>query len=440
MRAPKPPTLDHAQHRQRVLDALGPDEAVLVFGAPTRTRNSDSDHRYRPDSDLYWLTGWEDPECAIFLRPGEHPFTLFVQPRDPKREQWDGFRPGPNGAVAEYGADEAFEIGELPEQLTRLVQGVRVLHYRFAQDPDQDALVAGAIQKATRAARRNGLSIPETFHSPAVLLHELRLRKSEAELKVLRRAAALSVEAHRRAMSRTRSGLHEYDIEATLQHTFLAHGSTGAGYTPIVGAGRNATVLHYNRNRDPLCDGDLLLVDAGGEHHYYTADITRTWPVSGRFTDAQTRVYQWVLAAQDRAIDQCRAGRPREAIHEAAVRTLTEGMIDLGLLEGPVDARIEDESYKRYYMHGTSHWLGLDVHDVGAYGRDGAVRTLEPGMVMTVEPGLYIASDDDDAPEALRGIGIRIEDDIVVTDGDPENLTAGAPRTVAEIEALVGQD
>ena len=430
-------TLDFRAHRQAVLDRLADDEAVLVFGAPHHLRNGDAEYRYRPDSDVYWLTGWEDPEVAVFLRPGEEPLTMFVQPRDPERETWTGRRKGPEGAASEHGAHVAFAFGELLEQLPRLLQGVRVLHYGFARDPEHDALVMSSVAKAARTGRLSGLGAPTTFHHPQVLLHELRLHKTADELAVLRRAAKVSAEAHVACMRATVPGRKEYEIEAVLHHHFLSQGSTGAGYTPIVAGGANATILHYVTNRDTLRDGDLLLIDAGCEVDYYTADITRTFPVNGRFSDAQRRVYEAVLAAQEASIAACREGQTFHDVHMASVRVLTAAMVELGLLEGEVDALVEDKSFKRYYMHGTSHWLGLDVHDVGAYVAEGDSRPLAAGMVLTVEPGLYVPEDDADAPEALRGIGVRIEDDVLVTSGAPEVLTAAAPKSVDELEALL---
>lgn len=428
------PTPDFANHRERLLSRLGPDEAVLVFAASPKLRNSHTEYRYRPDSDLFWLTGWEDPGAAVWLRPGEGPFVLFVQPKDEDREVWDGFRHGPAGARRHFGADEAHEVSALADELTRLVQGVTTLHFAIGSDGDHDQIVLGAIAKATRAARINGLDVPETFVRPSRLLHELRLFKGDDELAVMRRSASFSADAHRAAMRATRPGVNEHAIEATLLGHFAANGSTGPGYTPIVAGGENACTLHYVRNRAPLRAGDLLLVDAGGEHHYYTADITRTWPVSGRFSPAQRQVYEIVLAAQLAAIDKCRVGASFRDVHDAAVRLLAQGMLDLELLEGDLDEIIATNAYKRYYMHGTSHWLGLDVHDVGSYGRAGVSRPLSPGMVLTVEPGLYLPNKPE-VPEHLRGIGVRIEDDVLVTDGEPEVLTAAAPKTVGEIEA-----
>jgi Xaa-Pro aminopeptidase len=427
--------LDFAAHRRRVLESLPEDEAVLVFGAPERVRNGDSEHRYRPDSTVWWLTGWEDPEVAVFLRHGDEPLVMFVQPKDKEKEVWTGRRAGPDGARARFGADLAHPIGDLAEQLPKLVQGVRALHYAVGRDAEHDRLVHTAIARAAKAARLHGLSAPETFHLPSRLLDELRMIKTDEELALLRAAADLTGRGHRRAMEMARPGLREYEIEAELTRIWQGAGSTGPGYTPIVAAGVNGTVLHYNTNRGELRDGDLLLLDAGCEVSWYTADVTRTFPVSGRFSGPQRDVYEWVLKAQLAAIDRCRACARFAEVHDAAVRVLTEGMVALGLLAGPVDERIADESFKRYYMHGTSHWLGLDVHDVGWYGRAGATRELAPGMVLTVEPGLYVDPEDEAAPAHLRGIGVRIEDDVHVTSGDPEVLTGAIPKTVDEVEA-----
>lgn len=426
---------EFAAHRQRLLDALEADEAVLLIGSPHAVRNADSEYRYRPDSDVYWLTGWEDPEVAVFLRPGGEPLTMFVQPRDPEREVWTGFRPGPEGAQERFGADLAHPYSALGKELPKLLQGVSRLHYAFGRNPDIDALLVGAIGKAAREARKNGLCVPETFHALSWRLHELRLRKAEDELAVLRQAAALTSEGFARAMALAAPGVPEYVLEAALEHSFRAGGGTGAGYTTIVGGGANATVLHYVTNRDPLRDGDLVLIDAGAEYAYYSADVTRTFPVSGRFSEPQRRVYAAVLRAQLASIEVCRPGATHQDVHDASVRVLTEEMVALGLIEGDVDDLIASEGYKKYYMHGTGHWLGLDVHDVGAYTRDGQSRVLEPGVLLTVEPGLYIAPDDADAPEELRGIGVRIEDDILITADGHHNLTAAIPKSIADVEA-----
>jgi Xaa-Pro aminopeptidase len=431
------PRPDFALHRAALLDRLADGEAVLLFATPHAVRNGDSEYRYRPDSDLYWLTGWTGPDAAIFLKRGEAPLTMFVQPRDPEQETWTGRRPGPEGARARYGADAAYAIEALEKELPRLLLGVHTLHYGFGRSAEDDALVSASIRKAERLARRSGVDVPETFHAPARLLHELRLHKSDDELAVLRKAAALTTDAHLAAMRVARPGRYEYEVEAAITHVFRAGGGDGPGYTPIVAGGDNANILHYHENDAVLGDGDLLLIDAGGEFALYTADVTRTFPVNGRFSEAQRRVYEVVLAAQEAAIAAAVVGARFLSVHEAAVRRLTEGMVALGLLEGDVDVLIANEAYKRFYMHGTSHWLGLDVHDAGRYARAGASRPLQPGMVITVEPGLYIPAAAEGVPEALRGIGVRIEDDVLITEDGPEVLTAAAPRTVADIEAAL---
>ncbi|MEN0065872.1 MAG: aminopeptidase P N-terminal domain-containing protein [Myxococcota bacterium] len=429
-------SLDFRDHRKRLLANLQEDEAVLVFGAPTRRRNGDSDYRYRPNSDLFWLSGWEDPQCAAFLRPGgDETFVLFVQPRDPAREVWDGRRPGPEGAINTYGADAAYTFAELEEELPRLLEGVTTLHHQFALDPDNDAVVMASINRAARAGRRKGFATPQTFHVFEKTLHELRLHKTAPEIAVMREAAALTDQGHRAAMAFTRPGVHEYEVEAVLRAPWDRGGSTGPAYTPIVAAGDNATVLHYVTNRDVCKAGELLLIDAGCEVAYYACDVTRTFPVDGTFTPAQRDAYEVVLAAQLASIDACRAGRSFDDVHAESVRVLTEGMVSLGLLSGTVDELIEKGEFRKYYMHSTSHWLGLDVHDVGTYAKDGDVRRLTPGVVLTVEPGLYVAADDETAPDALRGLGIRIEDDVHVTDGDPDVITGDIPKRVTDVEA-----
>ena len=428
-------TPDFAAHRAAVLERLAPDEAVLVLGGPVHRRNGDADHRYRPQSDVYWLTGWPDPEVAVFLRPGDEPVTMFVQARNREQETWTGRRAGPEGAIADFGADAAFPYNKLDAELPRLLQGVAKLHYAFAADHKNDLTLLASISRAARTARTSGAAVPETFFSPSVLLHELRLHKNEAELAMMREAGRITGIAHRAAMALGGPGTWEFEIEAVIDGSFRRHGGIGPGYTSIVASGDNANILHYVTNQDAVADGDLVLVDAGCEFGNYTADVTRTWPVSGRFTEAQRAVYQIVLDAQLAAIDHCRVGNTFMSVHDVAVRVLTEGMVTLGLLEGEIDELIQEKTFKRYYMHGTSHWLGLDVHDVGTYTRDGQSRALAPGIVLTIEPGLYIPADDADAPEHLRGIGIRIEDDILVTDGDPEVLTPDIPKTVADVEA-----
>lgn len=429
------PVADPGDHRRRLLARMADDEAILLFGAPHPLRNGDSEYRYRADSDVYWLTGWDQAECAVFLRPGEAPLTMFVQPRDPERETWTGRRPGPEGAKARFGADAAFPMAAIEEELPRLLQGVRTLHYGFGRDHDHDLIVQSSVNKAQRLARKTFLDTPDTFFAPSRLLHELRLIKGPDELVVMREAARVTALAHIAAMEAAKPGRNERDVEALIDWTFRKHGGNGPGYSTIVAGGVNACILHYIENHDELRDGDILLIDAGCELSNYTGDVSRTFPIGGKFTAPQKRVYEHVLAAQLTAIDLARAGRPFREMHDAAIRRLVEGMLDLELLEGSVDDRIADDSFRKYYMHGTGHWLGLDVHDAGAYVRNNTSRPLEPGMIVTVEPGLYIPPEDPRARPELRGIGIRIEDDILVTYGDPEVLTALAPKSIDEVEA-----
>ncbi len=424
-----------AKHRQAFMDLMGPNSVALIGSAPELLRNGDSSHSYRQRSDLYYLSGFAEPEATVVLRPGsEKPFTIFVRPRDPERETWDGRRAGVDGAVSDHGADQAFPCSELRKELKTLIANVDELYYELGSDPVYDTLVLELLVELRNGERR-GLRPPLRVVDPRFSLHELRLRKSADEVAVLRKAAELTVAAHVESMRVAAPGVSEHEIEAGIDYQFRKNGGTGPGYTSIVGGGANGTILHYIENDQVLCDGDLLLIDAGCEYQFYTADVTRTFPVNGTFSEVQKRCYEIVLDAQEQAIAMTKPGATIDGIHDRCVEVLTAGMIELGLLEGIAAERIEDGSYKRFYMHRTSHWLGLDVHDVGPYTVDGSSRPLEPGMVLTVEPGLYIAADAENVPESLRGIGIRIEDDLLVTEDGCENLTAAVPKTVSEIEA-----
>jgi len=423
--------------RRRFMDGMEGGVA-LFFAAPERTRSNDTNYRYRQDSSFHYLTGFPEPGAAALLLPGhpEHPYVLFVRPRDRERETWDGRRAGPEGAMATYGADAAFSLDKLPEMLPELLENVDRLHYALGLYPDRDADVQEALKKV-RAKSRQGIRAPSVFVDPRARVHEMRLIKTAEELDLMRQAAAISSEAHREAMKALRPGIHEYEIEAVLEYTFRRRGGTGPAYSSIVGSGVNATILHYVENTSVCGDGELLLIDAAAEYQGYSADITRTFPVNGAFTKPQREVYEVVLDAQMKAIERVRPGVSFNDVHETALRALVEGLVRLGVLEGDPATLIETEAYKPYYMHRTGHWLGLDVHDVGEYRRGEDWRMLEPGMVLTVEPGLYFAEDLKEVPAAYRGMGIRIEDDVLVTQGEPEVLTAATPKTVADVEAFM---
>jgi Xaa-Pro aminopeptidase len=425
-----------AARRAAVAQAIGPRAVLVVASLPEAARNGDAMHPFRQHSDVQYLTGFVEPEAVVVLRTAEGgpAFTMFLRPRDPELETWNGRRLGVDGALGKLGADAAHPIGELEQRLPDLIANCDELHYSLGQHPTLDASIAGMLARLRRSEKR-GKRPPRAIVDLRASLHELRLRKGPEEIALLERAAALTSDAHRAVMRQGRPGVGEHQLEATLAHTFRSGGGTGPGYTSIVGAGDNATILHYIENDRTIADGDLVLVDAGCEVEGYTADVTRTFPASGRFTDVQRRAYEAVLAVQLEAIAACKPGATLEAIHQQAIRGLTAAMIELGLLSGTVDERIADQSFRRFYMHGTSHWLGMDVHDVGAYTLDGAARPLEPGMVVTIEPGLYVARDADGVPDALRGLGVRIEDDILITPDGHRNLTAACPKTVTDVEA-----
>ncbi|MEO8707097.1 MAG: Xaa-Pro aminopeptidase [Kofleriaceae bacterium] len=423
-----------AARRDAFMQALGPTAVAVVRSLPERLRNGDAFHPFRQHSDVLYLTGFVEPDTTIVMRPGAETdrIVMFVRPRDPEMETWDGKRAGLEGAKERYGADIAYPAAELPTRLWDLIGNFDELHYSLGLDDEMDLLVGAALAKL-RKSEKKGKRPPRAVIDPAVALHELRLHKRPEELSALRKAAAITSDAHVAAMAAGRPGVFEHELEALINYTFRKRGSTGPGYASIVGAGENATILHYIENRCAIAEGDLVLIDAGCEYDHYTADITRTFPANGRFAGAQRAVYELVLATQKSAIAMVKPGITIDDLHDHCVRTLTQGMIDLKLLEGSVDARIEDKAFKKFYMHGTSHWLGLDVHDVGAYTREGKPRPLEPGMVITIEPGLYVAIDAD-VPAALRGIGVRIEDDIAVTETGHEVLTAACPKEISDVE------
>lgn len=416
---------------------MGPGAAALIQGAGLATRSNDTEYPFRQDSDFHYLTGFDHPNAVAVLRTDAGPaFTLYVEPRDPEMETWNGFRPGTEGAVADFGADEAHPITSLPENLGEVLRGVDRLFHVLGRDTALDARIS-ELREQMRRGSRAGAIPPEEIVDPRQTLHEMRLRKSPDEVEILQRAADITLEAHHEAAKLSHGGRMEYEVQAVLDYTFRRRGSAGPAYGSIVGGGANATVLHYVQNDQPLVDGELLLIDAGCELEGYASDVTRTYPIGGTYSPAQREVYDIVLEAQSASIEAALLGGILPDVHNASVRVLTQGMIDLGLLSGSVDEAIEKESYRKYYMHGTSHWIGLDVHDAGVYTRDGQPRRLESGMLFSVEPGLYITAGDEAAKPELRGVGIRIEDDIIVTDDGPMNLTEAIPKDAPAVEAWV---
>ena len=424
----------HGARRARLAQAMQGGVAVIAT-APERIRNRDTHYPYRFDSHFYYLTGFAEPEAVLVVVGGAEPRSLlFCRDKDPEREIWDGFRLGPQGAQERFGFDEAHPVAALDAKVVELLGDQPALFYPVGAEAAWDARAMGWLN-AVRAKARAGVGAPERVQDVRALIDEMRLVKDAHELGVMRRAASISAGAHRRAMRAARPGSFEFELEAELLHEFRRHGAQFPAYWPIVAGGANACVLHYVSNDAQLRAGELVLIDAGCELAGYASDITRTFPVDARYTPAQREVYEIVLAAQAAALDKVRAGNAWNEPHDAAVRVLAQGMLDLKLLSGTLDEILEQESYKRFYMHRTGHWLGLDVHDTGDYKRAGKWRTLAPGMMLTIEPGLYIHAGDD-VPEALRGIGVRIEDDALVTENGCEVITAEAPKSIAEIEAL----
>jgi Xaa-Pro aminopeptidase len=422
------------QRRRKELAHRMRSGIAIIPTAPERLRNRDAHYPYRFDSYFYYLTGFSEPEAVLVILAGaEMKSILFCREKNPEKEVWDGFRYGPAAARSAFGLDDARFVAELDAGMPGLLADQPAVYCHLGLDGDWDTRVLSWLN-AVRAQVRSGVSAPGELRDVHLLLDEMRLIKDEAEIATMHRAARISTAAHRRAMRATRPGCTEHEIEAELVHEFRRSGAQAPAYTPIVAGGERACVLHYVQNNAVLADGELLLIDAGCEFDGYASDITRTFPVNGRYTSEQKAVYELVLAAQTAAIAAVKPGHAWSAPHEAAVRVLAQGMIDLGLLSGSLSEVLEKETYKNFYMHRTGHWLGLDVHDAGAYRVGGEWRSLAPGMVLTVEPGCYIRPGDG-VPERFAGIGIRIEDDVLVTPSGCEILTRDAPKTVADIEA-----
>lgn len=439
MRKDKPtiPAEEFAKRRARLMAEMGQGSIAILYGATEQVRNSDVHYPFRQDSNFLYLTGFNEPNAVAVLIPGREAgeFLLFCRDRDPEREIWDGLRAGPEGAQTRYGADEAAPIDELADGLKDLLVGCDTLYYELGQNANNDQPLSKTLATLREQGRR-GLKAPKQLVALSSLLHEMRLFKSDNEIALMRHAAQTSARAHGATMQVCKSGLSEYQVAATLHYEF-AFDDMQPAYPSIVGGGANACILHYIENSALLRDGDMLLIDAGGEYQGYAADITRSFPVNGQFSTPQREIYELVLKAQLAAIDAVRVGNDYYAPHRATVKILTQGLIDLGFLQGELDKLIADEAYRDFYMHGTGHWLGLDVHDVGDYKKAGEWRSLEPGMVVTIEPGLYIRAHSANVPKRYWDIGIRIEDDVVVTDAGPDVLTRDVPKSVDDIEALM---
>lgn len=419
---------------------MGPDSVAIIPAARESVRSNDTEYRFRQDSDFYYLTGFNEPDAVAVIAPSrEARYTLFVRPRDREKETWTGRRAGVEGAKERHGADEAFPVEEFDAKLMEILDGARTLYYRLGNgNPELDQQVIRQLARMRALGWRKARP-PQTITDPGALIHEMRLFKTDEEIALMQRSADIAAEAHREAMRAARPGAKEYEIEALIEYAFRRAGASGPAYNTIVGGGANATILHYIENSAELRDGDLLLIDAGAEYEGFASDITRTFPVNGRFTRAQRDVYDLVLESQTRCIEMIKPGVTLDDMHTRSVEILTEGMARLGLLKGEPSKLIEEGEYKKFYMHRLSHYLGLDVHDAGAYHLDGGPRPLEPGMVLTVEPGLYVAEDSEDIPEQYRGIGVRIEDDVLVTADGYRVLTDKAPKDTEEIEALMAR-
>ena len=428
---------EYARRRLQLMEIAGGESVIIVPAASRKFRNNDVHYPYRQDSDFLYLSGFAEPDAMMVLIPGKDGgrSILFCRERDPQREMWDGRMAGTDGVVEELGFDEAFSINEVEQRLPRLLHGCERVYYDLGKNHDFDQLLIGWMNEFRNRKRKKFLA-PDEIIALDHSLHEMRLFKSRTEITAMKKSARVAAAAHRRAMEVCKPGMNEADIHAELLHTFTRH-QCEASYIPIVGGGANACVLHYISNRDQLNDGDLLLIDAGAEYDGYASDVTRTFPVNGKFSGQQRDLYQLVLEAQLKAIDEVRAGNPWDYVHETAVRIATEGMIDLGIVKGGLEEALEEEYFRDYYVHNTGHWLGLDVHDVGEYEIDGHSRVLEPGMTLTVEPGIYIPESATAVDERWRGLGIRIEDNVAVTRDKADVLTSGICKTVEDIEGLM---
>ncbi|MCP5128237.1 MAG: Xaa-Pro aminopeptidase [Pseudomonadales bacterium] len=429
---------EFARRRKNLMALMEPNSIAVIPSAREQLRNRDTEYPFRQDSDFYYLSGFTEPEAVLVLAPGRRhgQFVMFCRERDPGLELWHGSRAGPEGACEKFGADDAFPIGDIDDILPGLLEGRERVYYSMGRSADFDRHMMSWVN-SIRSKEASGAVPPGEFTDLNHMVHDLRLIKSAAEQRLLRRAGEITARGHCRAMRFCRPGQFEYQLEAELVHEFASSGARHLAYPSIVGSGSNACTLHYVANEDVMRDRDMVLIDAGCELEYYAADVTRTFPVNGRFTPEQRALYEVVLGAQQAAIDAIKPGHHWNQPHDASVQVITAGLVELGLLKGRVDRLVKREAYREFYMHRVGHWLGLDVHDVGDYRVGDEWRRLEPGMVMTVEPGIYVSPSNSKVARKWRGIGIRLEDDVLVTANGCEVLTAGAPKTVEEIETLM---
>lgn len=423
---------------EQFMKSMDGDGVAILFGGSEVIRNADQHFEFRQDADFHFLTGFDEPDSVAVLTPSspDHRYTLFVRPRKREEEIWTGVRSGIDGAVKDFGADAAFDIAQLDDELPKLLEGHTKLYYRLGHREAADHRIISILNRL-KSHIRSGAEWPSTIVDPGAILHEMRLRKDDADMASLREATRISAEGHIAAMRACRPGMYEYELEAIVEFVFHRQGAPSPAYPSIVGAGFNSTILHYNTNRDQIKDGDLVLIDAGAEYNLLSGDITRTFPANGKFTKAQQAVYEVVLAAQKEVIDMVKPGVGFMELHDRAVEVISEGLIELGLLSGNLAEVIEKGDYKQFFMHRTGHWLGMDVHDVGRYRLGEEWRKLESGMVFTVEPGVYIAEGHEGVPSEFYNIGVRIEDDVHVTKDGVEVLTAAAPKEIGDIEATM---
>ena len=431
-------TLNFSERRDLLADKVLEDSAIIVSAASVKSRISDTEYSYRQDSNFYYLSGYEEPESLILIRPNQDKerFIIFCRDRDPLREQWDGFRTGQEGVIQDYGADAAYSINSIDEIMPKLLEGAKNIYFSMSAPCGVDAKISSWVEDI-RKNTRSGAEPPQNLLSLDSILHEMRLIKESDEMDLMKKAANITTEAHIRAMQSVRPGMYEYQLEAEYLYAFNKNGARSPAYNSIVGGGNNSCILHYVENNAELKDGDLVLVDAGCEYQYYASDVTRTFPVNGKFSPEQREIYSIVLEAHKQSMEQAKPGNKWNLMHEKSVEVIVEGLLSIGLLQGSRDEIIDKGEYSKFYMHRIGHWLGMDVHDVGSYKQDGDWRPLEEGMVMTVEPGIYILDSMEGVDDKWKGIGVRIEDDIAITDSGFEILTPDVPRTIEEVEQTV---